>query len=773
MIRPIPDRLFVWNEVQRDEAQAPARHRRPSGSSSPARSASTSGSTGSRARGTSSRRGPGSTRRGRSSSTRAARRGRASRRSTSSAAGSRRCARTAGRSPSAGVLVRPHPKRPDAWLDGDLDDCPASSVFPRDGHAPTDDESKADYFDSIYHSGRRRRPEHERDDRGGDRRPAGADRARPRVRARPAGDAALPLPARGRRRAAHGRADARRARGAARAGDRRRGRRRRAPSAFVAEFVRPLGLDVAATPLFVDEVERFAAERRTAPAADARVAAAAAAAARPARRARGRSRTPARADGRRCGSSSSSPSPAYLRMYGSTIRLLAERGHDVLLCLRRPDKRRDPAGRRRGADGVEVVPPLPPPSRRVRGGGSSGCAPRPTTSATSIRASPARRTCARAWSKYLDGTPARADPTAVRLAPRAGRRSARRARSRAARAQRRAASTRALAGLAPDVVVVSPLIGRSSRQPAADRHGQVGPAARRSRSAFGVASWDHLTTKGDGQGAARPTLVWNELQRARRGRSCTAFRAASVVVTGAQLFDRGSTRRAEHDGGRARRRVVGAAARRTSSTSARRRTSRPPRRRSRSCAAGSRRCARAGPRRSASSSGRTRTTSRRGRASTTGSARVAPRVAAGAADDRGRRCALLRLDPPRRRRRRHQYQRDGRVVHPAQAGADDPRPTTFAETQEGTLHFRELRAAAGAGAPRRRARSRSTSTSCARRSTIRARPRRRLDDVPARRSSARAASTGRRRRSSRTRSRRRAMTAVYHFACGVAAGVQR
>jgi hypothetical protein len=52
----------------------------------------------------------------------------------------------------AGVLVRPHPKRPLDWVDADLSDLPDVVVFPEHGHAPTDDESKADYFDSIYHS---------------------------------------------------------------------------------------------------------------------------------------------------------------------------------------------------------------------------------------------------------------------------------------------------------------------------------------------------------------------------------------------------------------------------------------------------------------------------------------------------------------------------------------------------------------------------------------------------------------------------------------------
>src|SRR5712691_5794079 len=37
------------------------------------------------------------------------------------------------------------------WRDVDLGDL-AGVVFPREAHAPTDEESKADYYDSIFHS---------------------------------------------------------------------------------------------------------------------------------------------------------------------------------------------------------------------------------------------------------------------------------------------------------------------------------------------------------------------------------------------------------------------------------------------------------------------------------------------------------------------------------------------------------------------------------------------------------------------------------------------
>jgi len=51
-----------------------------------------------------------------------------------------------------GVLIRPHPKRPDEWRDVDLSVLRDVSVWPAQPQLPTDAESKADYFDSIFHS---------------------------------------------------------------------------------------------------------------------------------------------------------------------------------------------------------------------------------------------------------------------------------------------------------------------------------------------------------------------------------------------------------------------------------------------------------------------------------------------------------------------------------------------------------------------------------------------------------------------------------------------
>jgi len=157
-----------------------------------------------------------------------------------------------------GILVRPHPKRPDPVLQAELGALPGVVVFPREAHAPTDAGSKADYFDSIYHSaavvglntsamieaaivGRPvltvLDPAYERVQQGTlhFRYLLEVGGGLLRV-SRSLEEHAGRLEA-----AVEGRDE-----GAARAAE------------FVAEFVRPRGLDVAATPVFVDEIERLA-----------------------------------------------------------------------------------------------------------------------------------------------------------------------------------------------------------------------------------------------------------------------------------------------------------------------------------------------------------------------------------------------------------------------------------------------------------------------------------------------------------------------------------
>jgi hypothetical protein len=51
-----------------------------------------------------------------------------------------------------GVIVRPHPQNFDSWRDAELEERGRIVIWPRGGVAPTDAQSKRDYFDSLYHA---------------------------------------------------------------------------------------------------------------------------------------------------------------------------------------------------------------------------------------------------------------------------------------------------------------------------------------------------------------------------------------------------------------------------------------------------------------------------------------------------------------------------------------------------------------------------------------------------------------------------------------------
>jgi predicted glycosyltransferase len=157
------------------------------------------------------------------------------------------------------VVVRPHPKRAADWADADLSGLPGVVVFPAEGQAPTDRASRADFFDSIHHSaavvglntsmmieaaivGRPvltvLDPEFDRVQRG------------------TLHFAYLLEVGGGLVRVAHTLDEHTRQLAESVAGEDDADERARA---FVARFVRPHGLDVPATPRFVDEIERLAA----------------------------------------------------------------------------------------------------------------------------------------------------------------------------------------------------------------------------------------------------------------------------------------------------------------------------------------------------------------------------------------------------------------------------------------------------------------------------------------------------------------------------------
>lgn len=52
----------------------------------------------------------------------------------------------------AGIVIRPHPGNAKQWEEADLSSFDNVAVWPRSGAVPVDDQSKTDYFDSLYHA---------------------------------------------------------------------------------------------------------------------------------------------------------------------------------------------------------------------------------------------------------------------------------------------------------------------------------------------------------------------------------------------------------------------------------------------------------------------------------------------------------------------------------------------------------------------------------------------------------------------------------------------
>jgi hypothetical protein len=220
-------------------------------------------------------------------------------------------------------------------------------------------------------------------------------------------------------------------------------------------------------------------------------------------------------------------------MYGSTLTLLADRGHEVLLSYDRMDKGREPsASLVERHDRIQLVPPIPRPRRRFE------------RQVGDLR-------MATDYLRYLDVQFADAPYLRERLdhnlngslkrlrGVRYGHPLARPTFRAALAAERLVPSDRgverAVAGHSPDLVFVSPLLGRSDRN---RRQTDTVKAARRLGIPVGagIASWDHLTTKGVVKAVPDRLYVWNEIQRDEASALHRVPRAR-VVVTGAQLFD--------------------------------------------------------------------------------------------------------------------------------------------------------------------------------------------------------------------------------------------
>jgi hypothetical protein len=232
--------------------------------------------------------------------------------------------------------------------------------------------------------------------------------------------------------------------------------------------------------------------------------------------------------------------PGLLRMYGSTVRELAARGHTVLLAYDLPEKRRSAAAEAIEAlPEVEVIDPVP-----WRGRNSSVDVQRRTVD----------------YLRYLDrrlaGTPYMArlerktPPEAVAFARGWGARWKAKPYVRALvwRDRLRPPQPRTLEYVRrvnPDAVVVSPLVSRGEwgvRQTETVKvaqHLAVPVAAA-------IGSWDHLTTKGLIKVVPDRVFVWNGAQRREAVRLHRVPRRR-VVVTGAQAFDQWFDRTASVD----------------------------------------------------------------------------------------------------------------------------------------------------------------------------------------------------------------------------------
>ena len=91
---------------------------------------------------------------------------------------------------------------------------------------------------------------------------------------------------------------------------------------------------------------------------------------------------------------------------------------------------------------------------------------------------------------------------------------------------------RFIRGINPDALLVSPLLSHSGLQSEFLRAaGSLGIP-----TAYCVASWDNLTTKGAMRGHPDRIILWNEIQR-KEAIDLHGAKAERIVVTGAQYFD--------------------------------------------------------------------------------------------------------------------------------------------------------------------------------------------------------------------------------------------
>jgi len=221
----------------------------------------------------------------------------------------------------------------------------------------------------------------------------------------------------------------------------------------------------------------------------------------------------------------------YFRLYGSAILELERRGWEVVLVYDRP-------GKRGGAE----IPPGAGPGVRSAGaipdGGQEGALATLRTALDYIRYLEPRFAAAvylrRRSEKMLP--PSLGWLTRVRRLPQVAVSSAiglLRVVERARPADR--ATRQFVDAVAPDVVFVSPLV---TAGPRGGPQTEVIKAARAAGipTVVGVASWDHLTSKGLLRLVPDAVTVWNDDQR-REAIELHRIPSSRIVVSGAQSLD--------------------------------------------------------------------------------------------------------------------------------------------------------------------------------------------------------------------------------------------
>lgn len=449
-----------------------------------------------------------------------------------------------------GVLIRPHPANARMWQHADMTEPGLTTVYPREGASPTDDERKADYFDSIHHcvavmgintsaqieSAVVGRPvftlldDEFRDTQEGTLHFAHI--------ASTDGNGLLTV---GRTWEEHHAQLAQ----AVRAPEHEAQRLKR----FVRSFVRPHGLDREATPLAVDAIERASYEpvkprtRSTGQVALARVVGTPLARALPMLRNAGAAFAGPRHPARRSRRATDDrlrilfvlDHPGILMHFDRAVEELAARGHSVQLAFGRPNKFPVALGALDTSSGRIIVRERALP-QRADAYASLARRLRATLDLLHyLNPAMAGATYAREkWARNRDlPLVLRASGSRWRLGHRTYLVARRLLRAIEAAIPSDPKIERLIAKADPDIVLVSPLINQRAYQTDYLKSAH----ALGIRTGLCVASWDNLTSKGLVRTVPDLITVWNETQ-AQEAVELHGLPRERVAVTGAQPFDR-------------------------------------------------------------------------------------------------------------------------------------------------------------------------------------------------------------------------------------------